>query len=660
MSSINTRPFISEPAETGAIFSLYQRPEWRNVDFGRRFQSNFSLLGKNIILSQPRGYAELADVKQSIALNHRVISEVLLKILADINWEALDHEKIAQSLTPFHPFHPVAEALSLIKMDFDQLLNERDISEKQLRESRERYKNILASIEEGYYELDIDGNLTFYNAALKRMLGYTDKELAVINYLRVADESNAEDIYKTFSTVFKTRKPAKALDWRLRRKDGAKIYIEASVSAITNEAGQVRGFRGIIRDITEKVEARIEKEKLEKRLQQSQKMEAVGTLAGGVAHDLNNILSGIVSYPDLLLMKIPADSSLRKSIETIKRSGERASAVVQDLLTLAQKGLPESRIENLNPIVEEYLSSPEHKRLMHEHPNVRVETSLDDNLLNIPASSIHILKIIMNLVANAAEAMPTGGKISLSSENVYIAPADNTYPELREGEYVKLVVADEGIGISPKDQERIFEPFYTKKIMGRSGSGLGMAMVWGAVRGHSGHIDVQSILQKGTRISIFLPACRAEIAASDMDQSIDHLAGNGESVIVVDDVAEQRELADQMLTRLGYRVIVFPSGEAGVAYLKDHPADLVILDMIMEPGMDGLDTYKAILELHPSQKAIIATGFATSNRIQAAEAIGVKQCVKKPFLMADLARAVRAELDASRAGKENPGKKFEF
>jgi len=353
-----------------------------------------------------------------------------------------------------------------------------------------------------------------------------------------------------------------------------------------------------------------ERAKLEAQLQRAQKMEAIGTLAGGVAHDLNNILSGLVSYPELLLMEIPEDSPLRKPILTIKKSGEKAAAIVQDLLTLARRGVAVTEVVSLNDIIPDYLNSPEHKKLKSFHPNVQVETNLETDLLNILGSPVHLSKTIMNLASNAAEAMPDGGEISVSTENRYIVSPIRGYDDVEEGDYVTLTVSDTGVGISSADMERIFEPFYTKKAMGRSGTGLGMAVVWGTVKDHKAYIDIQSNEGKGTTFTLYFPVTRKGLAKDKSGLSIEDYRGNEESILVVDDVKEQREIASRMLKKLGYSVTSVSSGEEAVNYLKDNSADLLVLDMIMDPGIDGYETYKRILEFHPKQKALIVSGFS--------------------------------------------------
>ena len=403
------------------------------------------------------------------------------------------------------------------------------------------------------------------------------------------------------------------------------------------------------REITERRRAERERRYLEMQLRKSQKMEAIGTLAGGVAHDLNNILSGLVSYPELLLLDLPKDSPLRGPIQTIKKSGEKAGAVVQDLLTLARRGVSVTEVVNLNRLIGQYLESPEHQKILEYHPKVKVESHLETNLMNIIGSPFHLSKTIMNLVSNAAEAMPGGGNIIVTTSNQYVDQSKKVFDTIEEGDYVTLSVADNGVGISADDIERIFEPFYTKKAMGRSGTGLGMAVVWGTVKDHSGYIDVKSKVDEGSTFTLYFPLSRKELAAEIPDLPIENFRGRGESILIVDDIMEQREIATRMLVKLGYSVNSVSSGEEAVKYVKENSTNLLVLDMIMAPGIDGLDTYRKILELEPGQKAILASGYSKSERVREAIKLGAGAYVKKPYSIEKIGLAVRAELD--RKGK---------
>ncbi|HOO45003.1 MAG TPA: CHASE sensor domain-containing protein [Deltaproteobacteria bacterium] len=388
----------------------------------------------------------------------------------------------------------------------------------------------------------------------------------------------------------------------------------------------------------------LELQQARKAAEQAQKMEAIGTLAGGVAHDLNNILAGLVGYPQLLLMEIPEDSPLRRPIMTMQKSGEKAAAVVQDLLTLARRGVSVKEVVNLNDIVYEYLKSHECATLKKYHPDVHIEADLDHNLMHIVGSPVHLSKTLMNLVSNAAEAMPDGGNITVKLGNCHIQEPIQGYDTIIEGDYVVLSVSDTGVGISREDKDKIFEPFYTKKVMGRSGTGLGMAVVLGAVQDHSGYITVQSVEGEGTVFTLYFPATRQELSKDTSLISIQEYTGNGETILIVDDVEEQRATATAMLRRLGYKAVSVPNGEEAIEYVKNNKVDLLVLDMIMDPGIDGLETYKRISEFKPGQKAIIASGFTETNLVKQAQSLGVGTYVKKPYLLESIGIAVKTEL----------------
>ena len=248
-------------------------------------------------------------------------------------------------------------------------------------------------------------------------------------------------------------------------------------------------------------------------------------------------------------------------------------------------------------------------------------------------------------MSNAAEALPQGGRVTISTRNQYVDKPIRGYDEVKEGDYVVLSVADNGIGISAGDLERIFEPFYTKKAMGRSGTGLGMAVVWGTVKDHNGYIDVQSTEGKGTRFDLYLRATRREAGEKKTPALIEEYMGHGETILVVDDVEEQREIASVILRKLGYSVDAVSSGEEAVDYMKTNSADLLVLDMIMDPGIDGLETYRRILELRSGQKAIIASGFSETERVKEAQRLGAGQYVKKPYTLEKIGLAVKTELE---------------
>ncbi|MBI5586306.1 MAG: response regulator [Deltaproteobacteria bacterium] len=374
-------------------------------------------------------------------------------------------------------------------------------------------------------------------------------------------------------------------------------------------------------------------------------MEALGTLAGGVAHDLNNVIGIIVGYSELLLYEVDALSPIKPGLENILNGSQKAAAIVQDLLTLARRGVSARQAINLNEIIVACQNSLEFENLYSCNSLVTIRTDLEPALLNISGSTVHLGKAFFNLVANASEAMPNGGALTVKTFNQYLDRPIRGYDEIREGDYCVLSVSDTGEGIQATDLKRIFEPFYTKKIMGRSGTGLGLAVVWGTVKDHQGYIDVQSKESQGSTFTLYFPATREKIRPEPGRVPTSEYRGKGEIILIVDDVQGQRDLAEEMLKKLNYQVTGVASGEQAVVYLRKHQVDLLVLDMIMDPGMDGLDTYQRILEIHPQQKAIIVSGFSESDRVHSAQALGAGAYVKKPYILEKLGLAVRKELD---------------
>lgn len=414
-------------------------------------------------------------------------------------------------------------------------------------------------------------------------------------------------------------------------------YMDIVYTPYTQTDNSIAGCVVNSRDITERYE-------LELKLENAQKMEFMGTIAGGVAHDLNNILSGIVSYPELLLMQLPEESPLVEPINVIKKSGEKAAVIVQDLLTLARRGVANKQPVNLNEIITLFLKSPEFSKIKSVHPNVHISTALADQLNAVSGSSVHLSKSVMNLVSNAAEAMPHGGQITIKTQNMDIGDSFAGATGFFEGEYVLLEIADTGTGISKKDRQRIFEPFYTKKVMGRSGTGLGLAVVWGTVMDHYGHIEVDSDGKNGSIFRLYFPVSHEKAELISQIKDIHRYKGNGDTILIVDDIEEQRLIASDILSELEYTVTTVPSGEDALSFLQKHSVDLVILDMLMPPGMDGLDTYQEILKINPNQKAIIASGFAETDRVKEAMDLGIGQYIKKPYTIIEVGSAVKTIL----------------
>ncbi len=422
-----------------------------------------------------------------------------------------------------------------------------------------------------------------------------------------------------------------------------RVHLESLVEQRTHDL--IVSNDQLRQEIAERERAETEKQHLAASLKRAEKMEAIGVLAGSVAHDLNNILSSVLAYPEVMLLDLPEDSPYRDALLAIQEAGQRAAAVVDDLLTMARRGVSVHDVLNLNDLVADLMASPELTALKARHPAAAVETRLAPGLLNVVGSDVHLTKAILNLMLNSMEALEKDdGRITLSTSNVYIDAPSAAYEVLSEGEFVTLTVEDNGTGIAHQDLERIFEPFYTRKKMGRSGTGLGMAIVWGTVKDHGGFVDVRSEPGKGTTVTLLLPATRARVRDAPDRLALGDYRGHGESVLVVDDVPTQRALCTAILARLGYTASAVASGEEAVEHIRRQAVDLLILDMIMEPGIDGLETYGRIVALRPGQRAIIASGFAETHQVARAQALGAGTYIRKPYTIEKLAVAVKEEL----------------
>jgi two-component system, cell cycle sensor histidine kinase and response regulator CckA len=515
-----------------------------------------------------------------------------------------------------------------------------------LKSSEANLESILKTIPDIVFRLDPQGNITFISPAISKYLKSPQPLLGRPIFELVAPE----DLGKAQHHLNERRTGERAtMDLEIRllltkefgESTETRRFFSLSAEGIyhSNDPTGKRflGTQGIVRDITNR-------KRLELQLIQAQKMEVIGNLAAGVAHDLNNILSGLVSYPDLLLLEIPKNDPLYKKIQVIQKSGKKAATIVQDLLTLARRSITIDETCNINVIISEYFESAEFQLIKKRHQNIVIHTNLQEGLLNVKGSATHLSKVIMNILSNSLEAMPAGGDITISTVNIYVDTFLPGYENIPKGEYVCTSVSDSGVGIPEDDVQRIFEPFYSKKSMHLSGTGLGMTIIWATIKDHKGYIDIQSTVGEGTTFKFYLPITRESIAPQQNRVVLNDYLGS-ESILIVDDIPEQTDIAKNMLTKLGYTVDTAISGEKALKLIKKHPVDLVILDMIMPGGLDGLETYKGIIQLYPHQKAIITSGFSESKRVKELLHLGAGNYVQKPYTMEKLGMAVRGELD---------------
>ncbi|MCX7816180.1 MAG: response regulator [Syntrophales bacterium] len=544
--------------------------------------------------------------------NYTTLDEDLVTYLADMVWNILEHKRNEEA---------------------------RNESERQLFE-------ILNFLPDATFAINEKGRVIFWNRAIEEMTGVpAEKMLGKDNYeyalpfygyrrpiLIDIALSKLEDM-ETKYTTFETTGDVVFGEAYTPTLPGGARFLSAKATVLRNRKGEIVGAIECIRDITDR-------KRLEEKLRRAEKMELIGILAGGVAHDLNNTIGVVVGYAELLAQKIDGTHPLRRFVDGILNSSMRSAAIIQDLLTLARRGVITQEVVNLNNIVLDYLNSTICEKLKTYHPHVSIYTDLESDLLNIKGSPAHLTNVVMNLVSNAAEAIKGEGKIVIKTENCYLDTTIEGFEELKEGNYVRLSVSDDGPGISPEDIEHIFEPFYTKKVMGRSGTGLGLTVVWGVVKDHQGFIDVISEEGKGTTFHLYFPVTMEEIEI-EKEPNIEDIKGHGETILVVDDIREQRTLAQHLLTHLGYNVSVVSSGEEAEKFVKENDVDLVLLDMIMSPGIDGLETFKRIKRLKPDQKVILVSGFSETDRVKEALKIGAVSFLKKPYTMKKLALEIK-------------------
>ncbi len=529
-------------------------------------------------------------------------------------------------------------SLCYLYFTFGKVLGKLVQAERMASNAKVEWELTFDAVPDMIYIVDDQHRILRANKATAKILGMSFAELISSKCYESIHGTDEPLSYCPHLLVMKDQQvhTMEFFDNRLQR------HFFITVAPVEDSEGNIFGAVHIARDITDQKKAEGERLVAEEKLQKAHRMEAIGLMAGGVAHDLNNILSGLVSYPELLLLQLSEDDDLYKPIKAIQNSGERAAAVVADLLTVARGVATVKEVSSVNMLIKEYLGSPECGKLKSLHPQIRIDSRFTEDLWNIKCSKVHIQKVLMNLITNAVEAIDTEGSVLISTANQSVDPAKMVSSSLQDGEYVVVTVQDTGSGIGQHDLAHIFEPFYTKKVMGRSGTGLGLAVVWNTIKDHRAYITVESD-ENGSTFTLYFPPCHEEISRNNDALSITSLKGCG-SVLVVDDEEQQRNIATQMLTLLGYTVNTVSSGEEAVDFCSKKSVDLLLLDMLMEPGINGLETYQKIIELYPSQKAIIASGFSESSAVLASKALGVGSYIKKPYNLEQLGKALQKVL----------------
>lgn len=514
-------------------------------------------------------------------------------------------------------------------------MNKRKAADDALREGEEKYRTILESIEEGCFETDINSNLTFFNNPFLIILGYSRDELLGVNTAKYTSPDTAAKMKRITERLRETGKPENVTDYDVIRKDGSNVSLELSVSLRKDQDGLPTGYRGVLRDVSERKQTEEEKHKLENQLQQASKMESIGTLAGGIAHDFNNILMGIQGNASLMLLKIESDHPNYEKIKNIEKYVQNGTELTKQLLGFARRGKYLIKATDLNEIIEK--SSSLFARTKKE---IRVHTELSEDLWSAEVDRGQIEQVLLNLYVNAWQAMSTGGDLYLQTENIILDRSYLKPYKVEPGRYVKISVSDTGVGIDKETQERIFEPFFTTKEMGR-GTGLGLASVYGIIKSHGGYINVYSEKEKGTVFTIYLPASE-KIALKEIESGPAAIIKGSGTILLIDDEEMILDVGIELLEELGYTVKSAMSGPEAIDVFKEERGkiDLIIMDMIM-PGMGGGETFDRLKEIDPDIKVLLSSGYSINGQATKILRRGCDGFIQKPFNMNQLAEKVQ-------------------
>ena len=511
-------------------------------------------------------------------------------------------------------------------------------TEVALGENQEKYRNILDSIEEGYFETDLSGDLTFCNDATSRILGWSRNELLGMNLRNHAGRDTNRKLLPIFKEVYQTGKPCKAVEFEIFRKDHKRRYIEMSIALVQSAEGKSLGFRGVGRDVTARHQTENERKRLEDQLQQVQRLKAIGTLAGGIAHDFNNLLMGIQGHVTLLLLALDMADQRYENVKSIERCVRSGADLTRQLLGYARGGKYVVKPTRLNDVVQ--TSSTLFGRTKKE---TNIVCEYQDGIWPVEVDRSQIEQVMVNLYLNAWQAMGHGGTIYVTIKNVMLDKNFVRPYEAAPGRYVRISVKDTGTGMDDETQKRVFEPFFTTKSMGR-GTGMGLASAFGIIKNHSGIIQFTSSQGKGTTFYIYLPA--SDHIVEKENAAKEQIQIGRETILIVDDEQYVLDACEAMLTRLGYKIILTRSGEDAVErYRRDKDViDLIILDMVM-PGMDGPATYQQLIEIDPKVKVILSSGYSISNIAKKILDMGCDKFIQKPFRLGQISQIIRELLD---------------
>jgi PAS domain S-box-containing protein len=515
-----------------------------------------------------------------------------------------------------------------------QEIEQRSATEEALRKSEGRYRTILEDIEEGYFECDLKGRLTFFNDTLCRIMGFSRAELLGMDGRHFMSEDSARRITERFRRITAENDAIKVTELEVFRKDRAHRTMEISASLILDRQGQPAGHRGLVHDVTERLQAERERRRMERKFQQVQRLKGLGTLAGGVAHDFNNLLMGIQGNVSVLLLDTPPDSESHENLQSIQQCVESGAKLTQQLLGFARGGKYVVEPTDLNRIV--HTTSQLFGRTRKE---IVIYENYEEGIWAVKVDQKQIEQVLLNIYINAWQAMPEGGELYLRTENVVLDGRSVGSFHTIPGKYVKIAVRDTGRGMDEATMQRIFEPFFTTKEIG-TGTGLGLASAFGIIKNHNGYIDVKSRPGQGAVFNIFLPATEEEVPIADK-RTVELTPGN-ETILLVDDEQAILDACAFMLDKLGYRVIVARGGHEAVQVYREKGAqiDLVILDIIM-PDLGGGEVFDRLLKIDPEVRVLLSSGYSIEDQAAEIMARGCDGFIQKPFQLEELHRHIR-------------------
>jgi PAS domain S-box-containing protein len=513
--------------------------------------------------------------------------------------------------------------------------------EQELVEERERLNVTLRSIGEGVITTDVDGKIMLLNRQAEKLTGWNEKDAIgqqLADVFKIIDEQTRENADNLVEKVL-INKLLVVLEDRviLLTKTGAERRISSKCTPIRDADFNIVGVILVFRDITETV-------RLQEFASRASRLEAAGRIAGQVAHDFNNLLAPLSTYPQLIKRETHPENRNYYYAEEIESAARHMMEINQQLITLGRRGYFSRESINLNDLVIEHL-----KRLPSLPEALDITTEFDAELMNISGGSAQIQRVIGNIIDNALESMSGAGELQIHTDNFYADLSFGTLFQVPLGEYVRLIIADTGTGIPEEDMAKIFDPFFTTKSTGRKQhAGLGLSVVHAVMEDHNGYVDCESRVGGGTSFYLYFPTIRKAIELPKTDK----ILGGQENILVVDDDELQQKVTCNIMEKLGYNVASINSGEDAVNMIMAEPYDLLILDMVMPEGMDGLETYQRALEINPSQKAIIVSGYSEGERIEMALKLGAGAFVRKPLTIKSLAQATRKALDREEAEVE--------